>query len=106
VRLLRESIHILLEGTPKGMDPKQVEIDLRKHFPIIEDIHDFHIWEITSHLFAMTAHIQARVKDHAETRALIDGINELIRNKYGIGHTTFQVEPFGYSASESEQIQS
>lgn len=92
-RLIWDSIHVLLEGTPRHMDPAEVESSLRAAFPQIIDIHDFHIWEITSHLFAMTAHVEARVKTLDETRLLIDGMNALIHERYGIGHTTFQVEP-------------
>jgi cobalt-zinc-cadmium efflux system protein len=74
------------------MDPEEVEQEIRKQFPQIKNIHDFHIWEITSHLFAMTAHIEADIKNLEDTRILIDGLNQLISKKYGIGHTTFQVE--------------
>lgn len=92
LRLIKESVHVLLEGTPDHMDPEEVEQEIRKQFPQIKNIHDFHIWEITSHLFAMTAHIEADIKNLEDTRILIDGLNQLISKKYGIGHTTFQVE--------------
>lgn len=93
IRLIGDSVHVLLEGTPKHMDPEAVENNLRLAFPQIVNIHDFHIWEITAHLFAMTAHVEAQVKNLDETRHLIDGMNAFIKEKYGIGHTTFQVEP-------------
>jgi cobalt-zinc-cadmium efflux system protein len=92
-RLVWDSMHVLLEGTPKHMDPDEIQERLKKEFPSIINIHDFHVWEITSNLFAMTAHIEADVKDLRETQSLIDGANQLIRKNYGIGHTTFQVEP-------------
>lgn len=98
VKLIWDSVQILLEGTPKHMDPEEIEQNLLKNFPAIRDIHDFHIWEITSHLFAMTAHVEADVSSLQETRSLIDGMNAYIRNNYGIGHTTFQVEPYVKSA--------
>ncbi len=93
LRLVSEAVHVLLEGTPKHMDPEAVEARLKEAFPQIVNIHDFHIWEITSHLFAMTAHIEATVETLQETHDLIDGLNVFIHDKYGIGHTTFQVEP-------------
>lgn len=98
VKLIWDSVQILLEGTPKHMDPEEIEQNLLKNFPAIRDIHDFHIWEITSHLFAMTAHVEADVSSLQETRSLIDGMNAYIRDHYGIGHTTFQVEPYVKSA--------
>ncbi len=92
-KLTWDSIHVLLEGTPKHMDPLEIEKHLRTNCPQIVDIHDFHVWEITSHLFAMTAHVEAKVKSLDDTRLLIDEMNALIQKRYGIGHTTFQVEP-------------
>ena len=93
IRLILDSAHVLLEGTPKHMDPLEIESSLKKEFPQIVNIHDFHVWEITAHLFAMTAHIEANVQDLSDTRNLIDNMNLMIQKKYGIGHTTFQVEP-------------
>lgn len=99
LRLIRDSSNVLLEGSPKHMDPQKIKDELISEFPIIKSIHDFHLWEITSHLFAMTAHIEAEVENHQQTRELIDAINERIRERYGIGHTTFQVEPYRRSES-------
>jgi cobalt-zinc-cadmium efflux system protein len=93
VRLVWDSVHVLLEGTPKHMDPIEIETQLRESFKEITNIHDFHIWEITAHLFAMTAHIEAKVQTLEESKKLVDGMNVLIKSKYGIGHTTFQIEP-------------
>jgi cobalt-zinc-cadmium efflux system protein len=92
VRLVWDSIHVLLEGTPKHMDPDIIEARLRNAFPQIINIHDFHIWEITAHLFAMTAHVEAKIETLEDSRVLIDGMNAFIKENYGIGHTTFQVE--------------
>ena len=92
IRLMLDSIHVLLEGTPKHMNPQEIELSIRKAFPEIVNVHDFHVWEITSHLFAMTAHIEAKIHDLKESRRLIDTMNEFVQKKYGIGHTTFQVE--------------
>ncbi len=95
VRLIYVSGHVLLEGTPRHMNPDTIEKELFERFPQIKSIHDLHIWEITSHLFAMTAHLEAEVKTHDDTRILIDKLNGYMRTKYGVGHTTFQVEPLG-----------
>jgi cobalt-zinc-cadmium efflux system protein len=94
VRLIYSSGHVLLEGAPRHMDPEELESELFKKFPQIRNIHDLHIWEITSHLFAMTAHFEADIKNLEDSQILIDHINAFVREKYGVGHTTFQVEPF------------
>ena len=93
IRLAWDSINVLLEATPKHMNPKEIEMTLKATCPQISDIHDFHVWEITAHLFAMTAHIRAYIKTLEDSEELINKMNEVIRQKYGIGHTTFQVEP-------------
>jgi len=101
VRLSWASIHVLLEGTPTHMDPKEIENFIQTEFPTVKNIHDFHIWEITSRLFAMTAHLEAQVESIREVDELIDGLNAVIRDRYGIGHTTFQVEPYKAVADKS-----
>ncbi len=92
LRLLWDSSHILLEGTPKHLDADEIEKGLREAFPSIVRIHDFHIWEITAHLFAMTAHVEATIYSMKESEELIHEMNHLLLEKYGIKHTTFQIE--------------
>lgn len=91
-RLLRQSVHVLLEGTPNHLDPEQIKIDLQRAFPEISNFHDFHIWEITAQLFSMSAHIEARVKNLEDSQKLLNAINALVRERYQIGHATFQIE--------------
>ena len=91
-RLIWDAVHVLLEGTPRHIDPIEIQDRLRKEFPEIVNIHDFHVWEITTHWLAMTAHIDATVTSLEQSRALIEGMNAAIEKHYGIRHTTFQVE--------------
>lgn len=91
-RLIWDSINILLEGSPKHLNPVEIEKVLQHNFPQIKRIHDFHIWEITNHLFAMTAHVEVKINSLNEHKVLLDQMNILIKDKYGIGHTTFQIE--------------
>jgi cobalt-zinc-cadmium efflux system protein len=95
VRLVFDSVHILLEGTPREFDPDQIQKDIKSQFSQILDIHDFHIWEITSHLPAMTAHIEAKIESLTESQKLIEEINVMLKKNYGIRHTTFQIEARG-----------
>lgn len=91
-RLIYDSIHVLLEGTPRHLDPDEIQKVILSRFPKVSRIHDFHIWEITSHLPAMTAHLEARIGSLAESQTLISDINEMLKQTYGIRHTTFQIE--------------
>jgi cobalt-zinc-cadmium efflux system protein len=51
-----------------------------------------HIWEITSGMYSLTAHIEAQIK-YQDLQELIDRINRLLSEKFAIEHTTLQIEP-------------
>lgn len=89
VRLLRDSGRILLEAAPSGVDVYAVGARLAA-IPGVTEIHDLHLWEITSGQTALSAHVI--VANHAEchgTRTLLEG---LLRERYGITHTTLQID--------------
>jgi len=87
--VLRDSVHILLEGAPKGMDTRELGRRLTE-MPGVVDVHDLHVWTITSGFPALAAHVLVERGDdcHARRREL----EELLRSEYGIEHTTLQVD--------------
>jgi cobalt-zinc-cadmium efflux system protein len=87
--VVRDSVHILLEGAPKGLDPAALGRGLAE-MPGVVDVHDLHVWTITSGFPALSAHVLvARGDDcHARRREL----EELLLREYGIEHTTLQVD--------------
>jgi cobalt-zinc-cadmium efflux system protein len=87
--VVRDSVHILLEGAPKGLDPAALGRRLAE-MPGVVDVHDLHVWTITSGFPALSAHVLvARGDDcHARRREL----EELLLREYGIEHTTLQVD--------------
>jgi cobalt-zinc-cadmium efflux system protein len=87
--VLRDSVHILLEGAPKGMDTRELGRRLSE-MPGVVDVHDLHVWTITSGFPALAAHVLVERGDdcHARRREL----EELLRREYGIEHTTLQVD--------------
>jgi cobalt-zinc-cadmium efflux system protein len=96
--LLRDSTNVLLEGTPRGIDAKAVGRRMAASDGVAE-VHDLHIWEITSGFPALSAHVLVgRSEDcHARRRELED----LLAREYGISHTTLQVDHLGEHESES-----
>jgi cobalt-zinc-cadmium efflux system protein len=90
-RVLRESVHILLEGTPRGLKTADVVSTIRD----VEGVHDLHnlnIWTICSHIIALSAHIEVE-PDHKERQAeVLRAIEEVLFEKHHISHTTLQVE--------------
>jgi cobalt-zinc-cadmium efflux system protein len=88
-RLLRESGRILLEGTPRGLDADAIGRTLAAQ-PGVVEVHDLHVWEVTSGFPALAAHILVRPGDdcHARRREL----EALLDQRYEIAHTTLQVD--------------
>jgi cobalt-zinc-cadmium efflux system protein len=87
--ILRDSVHILLEGTPRGLDARGLARRLTE-VPGVIEVHDLHIWTITSGFPALAAHVLVEPGDdcHARRRELED----VLLSEYGIEHTTLQVD--------------
>jgi cobalt-zinc-cadmium efflux system protein len=87
--VLRESAHILLEGTPRGIDARALGRRLTD-MPGVVEVHDLHVWTITSGFPALAAHVLVERGDdcHARRRELED----VLLREYGIEHTTLQVD--------------
>ena len=87
--VLRDSVHILLEGAPPGLDARELGRRLAE-MPGVVDVHDLHVWTITSGFPALAAHVLVERGDdcHARRREL----EEFLLRDYGIEHTTLQVD--------------
>jgi cobalt-zinc-cadmium efflux system protein len=89
--LLKDSVNVLLETAPKGMDIDTVGGELKEKIPEIVQISDMHIWEITSGMYSLTAHIEVTSSNYEMANQILDNINKLLDEKYGIEHTTIQL---------------
>jgi cobalt-zinc-cadmium efflux system protein len=87
--VIRDSVHILLEGAPRGIDTRALGRRLAE-VPGVVEVHDLHVWTITSGFPALSAHILVERGDdcHARRREL----EALLEREYGIEHTTLQVD--------------
>lgn len=87
--LLRASGRVLLEAAPEGIDPNEVAAVLRGPAGVT-DVHDLHVWEISSGFTALAAHVLVRRgEDCHRIRRELEG---LLHERFGIEHTTLQVE--------------
>ena len=88
-RLLRDSSRILLEGTPKDIDVKAVGRVLAGQSGVVE-VHDLHVWEVTSGFPALSAHVLVPPGEdcHARRREL----EQVLHERFEIDHTTLQVD--------------
>jgi cobalt-zinc-cadmium efflux system protein len=94
VRLLREGVDVLLEAVPRGVDVEEVRAGVRGIAGVV-DVHDLHIWTITSGLLALSAHL---VVDHdvAGNDELLRRVKDLLRRQHRIAHSTLQIETTAY----------
>ena len=87
--LLRDSGRVFLEAAPKDINPARIDADLHA-MPGVVDVHDLHVWEVTSGFPALSAHVLfAPGEDCHRGREVIE---ELLEQRYGIDHTTLQVD--------------
>jgi cobalt-zinc-cadmium efflux system protein len=92
-RLLAQSVRILMESTPHGLDPADLERSLAAADPRIRRVHDLHVWEITSGMRTMTAVValdpEVRV---CETTELVERLRAVASERFAIGHAIIQFE--------------
>lgn len=95
--LVTESVDVLLEGTPRHLNLSNILRDLER-LNGVGSVHDLHVWSITSNMTAMSCHLV--LKPGEDAGAALAAANRLMREKYGIGHTTIQTEFEGWHPGE------
>ena len=89
-RLGRRAVRILLQAAPEDFDLDALSADLESIDGVV-DVHDLHVWTLTSEMDAASAHLMTM--SGADAHAVLDQARELLSARYGIVHGTFQVEP-------------
>jgi cobalt-zinc-cadmium efflux system protein len=87
--LLRDSGRVLLEAAPRGLDPEEIGRVLAAQNHVVE-VHDLHVWEVTSGFPAISAHVT--VGAGCDTQAHRRELAELLSERFGVTHSTLQVE--------------
>ncbi len=87
--LLRDSGRVLLEAAPRDLDPEEIGKLLAAQSHVVE-VHDLHVWEVTSGFPAISAHVTVRAG--CDTQAHRRELADLLRERFGISHSTLQVE--------------
>ena len=90
VALGREVLSVLLQQVPRDLDAGSVESDLRA-LPGVTDVHDLHVWTLTSGMNVLTAHVVTQDED--ATHQVLDSARDVLRERHGVRHATLQVEP-------------
>jgi cobalt-zinc-cadmium efflux system protein len=89
--ILRETIHILLESTPEDIDVDRMLADVLR-VSGVHGVHDLHIWSITREMRTLSAHILVGEMSVRESAAVQIAVGTLLCDKYGIQHSTLQME--------------
>ena len=89
-RLLRRCAHILLEGTPEGMDADIVGDTLQREANGVRDVHHVHVWQLTGGRHVATLH--ARALDGYAPDEVILSIRTVLRERFSVDHATVQLE--------------
>lgn len=90
-RVVRESLHILLEGVPRGIDVAQVADSIREVEGVTE-VHHLNIWTICSHIIALSGHVVVPASFRGEHGGMLRKIEEQLFERFHISHTTLQLE--------------
>jgi cobalt-zinc-cadmium efflux system protein len=87
--LLRDSGRVFMEAAPAGLDPQEIGRVLAA-VPGVVEIHDLHVWEVTSGFPALSAHVVVGAGDDCHELRRI--LQEIVRDRFGVSHTTLQVD--------------
>jgi len=93
--LLRDSVNLALDGAPRAIDVAEVRAWLAA-LPGVEEIHDLHVWAMSTTETALTAHVIRPANDDGDS--FLHAACEGLARKFNIGHATLQVETDGDSA--------
>ncbi len=90
-RVLRDSLHILIEGVPQGMSLNKVG-EAMSTVPNVRQVHDLHVWSICSGHVALSAHVVLNDDMQLNTVPVMDELKRRLHDQFGIEHTTIQFE--------------
>lgn len=90
-KICKEAYFILMEAVPEGLDIDEIRNSILK-VEGVRDIHEFHLWSISSGLYSLSFHVVLMPLDELNDYVIINNITDLLRNEYGIDHVTIQIE--------------
>lgn len=87
--LIRDSVHILLEGAPRHLDPEEIRSALCE-VPGVREVHDLHLWSLTQGSESMSGHLV--VEKDCDHQAVLEQGRALLKDKFNLDHVTLQIE--------------
>ena len=114
--IIRETLNILLEGTPRGLSVEQIVSSLTA-IDGVNDVHDVHVWSISSDSHALSCHVRIADMPLSESENILRQVTDLLASRFHIHHTTIQFEnalctiphgcviPIGVPAEQQDEAQ-
>ena len=90
-RVLRDSTHILMEGTPRGLELNEVADSIR-NIEGVQDLHHLNIWTVCSHILSLSVHVDIDTGNEVQRGTILHAIEHLLADRFHITHTTIQME--------------
>ena len=92
--IVRETLHILLEGTPKNLQLHEIRDSMQSVSGVL-NVHDLHVWSLGSSSHALASHVTIAEMPVSDCGNILEGINLALRERFHIHHTTIQFETKG-----------
>jgi cobalt-zinc-cadmium efflux system protein len=92
--IVRETLHILLEGTPRSVELEEVRAAMQAVEGVL-DVHDLHVWTLGSSSHALASHVTITEMPVSDCGAILERMNQALRDRFHIHHTTLQFEVTG-----------
>ncbi|HEU4982563.1 MAG TPA: cation diffusion facilitator family transporter [Acidobacteriaceae bacterium] len=94
IAIVRETLNILLEGTPRGLSLSEIRAKMQE-VEGVEDVHDLHVWSLGAQTHALSSHVTIADIPPSESARILDEINGVLLRSFHIHHTTIQFEHVG-----------
>ncbi len=94
IGIVRETLNILLEGTPRGLSLSDIRATMRE-VEGVEDVHDLHVWSLGAQTHALSSHVTIADIPPSESARILDELNGVLLRSFHIHHTTIQFEHVG-----------
>lgn len=102
--VVKESTHILLEGTPQDIDVDILQKAIVEAIPCVSDVHHVHVWSLTPEHPLLTLHVN--VDPDADTTRVLQQVKKVLEERFQILHSTIQVEPAHCVDEHTESVSS
>ncbi len=89
--ILKEAFNILMESVPSSLNYQDILSDMHA-YKGVNDVHDLHIWEIGSNIYALSAHVSMHSDSVEECQEIVREVKEMLLEKHNIAHTTLEME--------------